>query len=68
MKRRKFTRERLASTSFAKSCFTGRVFAERLDAVQPMAKEDPAISEILAFIGDGKHRALCLPADDGQRN
>jgi len=31
-------------------------------AVQPLAAEDPAIAEILAFIGDGKHRALCLPA------
>ena len=44
------------------------MFAERLDAVQPMAKEDPAIAEILTFIGDGKHRALCLPADDGHRH
>jgi UDP-N-acetylglucosamine acyltransferase len=33
-----------------------------------MAQEDPAIAEILTFIGDGKHRALCLPADDGNRH
>src|SRR5882757_752126 len=69
MKRRKFTRERLATVrSFYQKLFHGPgIFAERLDAVQPMAKEDPAIAEILAFIGDGKHRALCLPADDGHR-
>jgi UDP-N-acetylglucosamine acyltransferase len=35
--------------------------------VQPLAAEDPAITEILAFIGAAKHRALCLPADDGSR-
>ena len=47
------------------------VFVDGLDLgklgfgkVQPLATEDPAIAEILAFIGDGKHRALCLPADD----
>ena len=40
------------------------IFAERLDAVRPMASEDPAIAEILTFIGDGKHRPLCMPADD----
>jgi UDP-N-acetylglucosamine acyltransferase len=32
--------------------------------VQPLAAADPAIAEILTFIGNGKHRALCLP-DDG---
>jgi len=70
MKRRKFTRERLATVrSFYQKLFHGQgIFAERLDAVQPMAKQDPAIAEILAFIGDGKHRPLCLPADDGHRN
>lgn len=66
MKRRKFTRERLATVrSFYQKLFHGRgIFAERLSEVQPLAAEDPAIAEILAFIGDGKHRALCLPADD----
>ena len=69
MKRRKFTRERLATVrSFYQKLFHGPgIFAERLDAVQPLAAEDPAIAEILTFIGDGKHRALCLPADDGNR-
>jgi UDP-N-acetylglucosamine acyltransferase len=69
MKRRKFTRERLATVrSFYQKLFHGPgIFAERLNAVQPLAAEDPAIGEILAFIGDGKHRALCLPADDRSR-
>lgn len=68
MKRRKFTRERLAKVrSFYQKLFHGPgIFAERLIAVQPLAAEDPAIAEILAFIDHGKHRALCLPADDGK--
>jgi UDP-N-acetylglucosamine acyltransferase len=68
MKRRKFTRERLASVrSFYQKLFHGPgVFAERLSAVQGLAGEDPAIAEILAFIGDGKLRPLCLPADNGK--
>jgi UDP-N-acetylglucosamine acyltransferase len=66
MKRRKFTRERLALVrSFYQKLFHGPgIFAERLDAVRPMAKDDSAIDEILTFIGGGAHRALCLPADD----
>jgi UDP-N-acetylglucosamine acyltransferase len=70
MKRRKFTRERLATLrSFYKKLFHGPgIFAERLHAVQPLAAEDPAIKEILAFIGDGKLRALCLPAGDRNRH
>ena len=66
MKRRKFTRERLALVrSFYQKLFHGPgIFAERLDAVQPMARDDAAIGEILSFIGAGSHRALCLPADD----
>ncbi len=70
MKRRKFTRERLAIVrSFYQKLFHGPgIFAERLRAVQPLVAEDPAIAEILAFIGDGKHRALCLPADDGKKH
>jgi UDP-N-acetylglucosamine acyltransferase len=69
MKRRKFTRERLATLrSFYKKLFHGSgIFAERLNEVQPLAAEDPAIKEILAFIGDGKLRALCLPAGDRNR-
>src|SRR3954451_20439694 len=64
MKRRKFSRERLGAVrGFYQKLFHGPgVFAERLDAVQPMASEDPAIAEILTFIAGAKHRALCLPA------
>jgi UDP-N-acetylglucosamine acyltransferase len=67
MKRRKFTKERLATVrSFYQKLFHGPgVFADRLSAVQPLAAQDPAIAEILAFIEGGKHRALCLPAGDG---
>jgi UDP-N-acetylglucosamine acyltransferase len=70
MKRRKFTKERLAKVrSFYQSLFYGPgIFAERLNSVQPLAGEDPAIAEILAFIAQGKHRALCLPADDGNKH
>ena len=51
--------------SFYQKLFHGPgIFADRLSAVQPLASEDPAIAEILAFIGDGKHRPLCMPADD----
>jgi UDP-N-acetylglucosamine acyltransferase len=65
MRRRKFTRERLAAIrSFYQKLFLGPgTFAERLMTVQPLAGADPAIAEILAFIGQSKHRSLCLPAD-----
>ncbi|MBR0775800.1 acyl-ACP--UDP-N-acetylglucosamine O-acyltransferase [Bradyrhizobium diazoefficiens] len=64
MKRRKFTKQRLATVrAFYQKLFHGPgMFAERLAAVQPLAAEDPAICEILDFIGKGKHRPLCLPA------
>ncbi|TKW78478.1 MAG: acyl-ACP--UDP-N-acetylglucosamine O-acyltransferase [Bradyrhizobium icense] len=67
MKRRKFTKQRLATVrGFYQKLFHGPgIFAERLEAVQPMASEDPAIAEILTFIAGAKHRALCLPADSG---
>ncbi len=70
MKRRKFTRQRLATVrAFYQKLFHGPgIFAERLDEVQPLAAEDPAISEILTFIGDGKLRPLCLPVDDRNRH
>lgn len=70
MKRRKFTRQRLATVrAFYQKLFHGPgIFAERLAEVQPLAVEDPAISEILTFIGDGKLRPLCLPADDRNRH
>jgi UDP-N-acetylglucosamine acyltransferase len=64
MRRRKFTRERLTRIrAFYQKLFHGPgVFSERLEAVQPMASEDPAIAEILQFIDAGKHRPLCLPS------
>jgi UDP-N-acetylglucosamine acyltransferase len=67
MKRRKFTRERLVMVrSFYQKLFHGSgIFADRLSALQPLAAEDPAIAEILAFLCDGNHRALCLPAEGG---
>ena len=70
MKRRKFTKDRLATVrAFYQKLFHGPgIFAERLGEVQPLAASDPAIAEILAFIGEGKHRALCLPADDGRKS
>jgi UDP-N-acetylglucosamine acyltransferase len=69
MKRRKFTRERVATVrAFYQKLFHGPgIFASRLASVQELAGEDPAIAEILAFIGDGKHRPLCLPANDRSR-
>jgi UDP-N-acetylglucosamine acyltransferase len=68
MKRRNFTKQRLATMrAFYQKLFYGPgIFAERLEGVQTMAGDDPAISEILTFIKDGKHRPLCLPADSGQ--
>jgi UDP-N-acetylglucosamine acyltransferase len=70
MKRRKFTRERLSTVrAFYQKLFLGPgIFAERLESVQPMAAEDPAIGEILAFIAEGKHRPLCLPAESDNRH
>ena len=64
MKRRKFTKQRLATVrGFYQKLFHGPgTFAERLEAVRPLESEDPAIAEILDFIGKGKHRPLCLPA------
>jgi UDP-N-acetylglucosamine acyltransferase len=69
MRRRKFTKARLATVrAFYDKLFHGPgIFAERLDKVQPLASEDPAIAEILTFIGDGKHRPLCLPDDRAGR-
>lgn len=70
MRRRKFTRERLALVrAFYQQLFRGPgLFAERLDAVQHLGAQDPAIAQILTFIGEGKHRALCLPEGDGDRS
>jgi UDP-N-acetylglucosamine acyltransferase len=65
MKRRKFSRERLAKIrAFYLKLFHGPgVFAERLESVKPLASEDEAIAEILTFIAKGKRRPLCLPAE-----
>ena len=70
MKRRNFNRERLVTVrAFYQELFHGPgIFAERLARVRPLAGKDPAIAQILAFIGDGKHRPLCLPADDVGRH
>ena len=64
MKRRQFTKQRRATVqSFYQKLFHGPgTFAERLAAAQPLASEDPAIAEILDFIGKRKHRPICLPA------
>ena len=67
MKRRKFTRERLATVrSFYQKLFHGpgifRRAAERGAAAGGRGSRDRGNP---AFIGDGKHRALCLPADSG---
>src|ERR1700761_4554606 len=64
MKRRKFTRERLAVVrSFYQKLFDSPgIFSERLSAAQSLASTDPAVAEILGFIESGKHRALCLPS------
>lgn len=70
MKRRKFSRERLATVrSFYQKLFHGPgVFAERLHDLRHLAGTDPAIAEILAFIDAGKHRELCQPLRDGSRS
>ncbi|MBR0747233.1 acyl-ACP--UDP-N-acetylglucosamine O-acyltransferase [Bradyrhizobium japonicum] len=64
MKRRQFTKQRRATVqSFYQKLFHGPgTFAERLAAAQSLANEDPAIAEILDFIGKRKHRPICLPA------
>jgi len=69
MKRRNFTRERLATIrSFYQELFHGPgVFADRLIGARQQADADPAIAEILGFIDAGKHRELCQPVKDGKR-
>src|SRR5882762_9668534 len=70
LKRRKFTRERLAVVrSFYQKLFHGSgVFADRLNEVRHLAAADPAIAEILTFIDAAKHRELCQPVKDGKRS
>lgn len=62
MRRRGFTHSRLKIVrEFYQRLFHGRgVFAERLQAVRPMEKDDAAIAEILKFIDDGAKRPLCM--------
>lgn len=62
MRRRKFTSQRLKFVrEFYHRLFTGReVFEQRLAAVRPMGKAEPAIAEILAFIDAGAKRPLCM--------
>ncbi len=63
MKRRRFTRQRLASVrKFYRDLFHGPgSFAERLAHAKSVGEIDPAASEILVFIDKARHRALCLP-------
>jgi UDP-N-acetylglucosamine acyltransferase len=70
MKRRKFSRERLAVVrSFYQKLFHGPgVFADRLNEVRSLAGADPAIAEILTFIDAGKDRELCQPPKYGNRS
>ena len=69
MKRRKFTRERLAAVrSFYQRLFHGPgVFAERLAEVRHFADTDPAIADILSFIDAGHNRELCQPLKSGKK-
>jgi len=63
MRRRKFTRERLHKVrSFYHELFHGAgAFAERLAALQGERESDPAIAEILDFLGHDAKRSLVLP-------
>jgi UDP-N-acetylglucosamine acyltransferase len=65
MRRRKFSHGRLQLIrSFYRDLFHTRgLFSERLARAQSRVSEDPAIAEMLAFIGDGKKRPLCMPYD-----
>ena len=70
MKRRKFTRERLAIVrSFYKKLFHGPgSFADRLSEVRSLAGADTAIAGILEFIDAGKNRQLCQPPKHSNRS
>jgi UDP-N-acetylglucosamine acyltransferase len=67
MRRRKFTRERLHKVrAFYQRLFFGPgAFAERLITLQAERETDPAIGEILDFIGDDAKRSLVLPRQSG---
>jgi UDP-N-acetylglucosamine acyltransferase len=70
MRRRKFTHQRLHKIrAFYQKLFYGSgTFAERAELLNQQDVEDPAIGEILSFIGGGKHRPLCFPADSRGRS
>lgn len=63
MRRRKFTRERLLKVrAFYRALFLGAdSFAERLADLQSERDTDPAIAEILDFVGHDTKRSLVLP-------
>jgi UDP-N-acetylglucosamine acyltransferase len=69
MRRRKFTRERLHRVrAFYQDLFHGRgAFADRLAALQGERDSDPAIGEILDFLGTDAKRPLVLPKQSGGR-
>ena len=69
MRRRKFTRERLHKVrSFYQQLFHGQgAFAERLAQLQGERQSDPAIAEILDFLGHDAKRALVLPKQSSGR-
>lgn len=70
MRRRGFTHKRLQVVrEFYQRLFHGGgIFAERLEALRPMASADPAITEILTFIGDGIKRPLCMAHNNPTRS
>ena len=67
MRRRKFTRERLHRVrAFYQELFMGPgTFAERLTRLQDERASDPAIADILDFLGNDAKRALVLPRGAG---
>lgn len=69
MRRRKFTRERLHKVrAFYRELFHGRgAFADRLAALQGEREADPAIAEILDFLGHDTKRSLVLPKQTSGR-
>jgi UDP-N-acetylglucosamine acyltransferase len=62
MRRRGFTHKRIQVVRefYQKLFHASGIFAERLEVLRPMGGADPAIAEILTFIGDGIKRPLCM--------
>lgn len=62
MKRRKFTPERIrvVRAFYQKLFFGAGQFADRLAEVQSLRETDPAVADILDFIGD-RGKRLCMP-------